>query len=91
MLDEARITRKLAARGIAPDARQRDAIAALVALLGTAIHATHATRSPLPRSRSKASIATGCLDAARVSSSIRHSNWRTAASGVCTSTNFCAR
>jgi cell division protein ZapE len=34
MLDEARITRKLAARGIVPDARQRDAIAALVALLG---------------------------------------------------------
>jgi cell division protein ZapE len=39
MLDEARITRKLAARGITPDARQRDAIAALVALLGT-----HGTR-----------------------------------------------
>ncbi|RKT21926.1 cell division protein ZapE [Paraburkholderia sp. RAU2J] len=35
MLDEARITRKLAARGITPDARQRDAIAALVSLAGT--------------------------------------------------------
>lgn len=34
MLDEARITRTLAARGFIPDARQRDAIAALVALLG---------------------------------------------------------
>jgi cell division protein ZapE len=35
MFDEARITNMLAARGITPDARQRDAIAALVALLGT--------------------------------------------------------
>jgi cell division protein ZapE len=34
MFDEARITRALAARGITPDGRQRDAIAALVALLG---------------------------------------------------------
>lgn len=34
MLDEARIIRALAARGIAPDARQRDAIAALIGLHG---------------------------------------------------------
>ncbi|NYH27826.1 cell division protein ZapE [Paraburkholderia bryophila] len=33
MLDQAQITRSLAARGIEPDASQRDAIAALVALL----------------------------------------------------------
>ncbi|QQC65699.1 cell division protein ZapE [Paraburkholderia ginsengisoli] len=35
MFDEAHITRALAARGITPDARQRDAIGALVAMLGT--------------------------------------------------------
>ncbi|MEW9583233.1 cell division protein ZapE [Paraburkholderia sp. DGU8] len=44
MLDEARITRKLAARGIVPDARQSDAIAALVALLGS-----HGSRHAKPR------------------------------------------
>jgi cell division protein ZapE len=44
MLDAARITRKLAARGITPDARQHDAIAALVALPGTQ-RARHAKAS----------------------------------------------
>jgi cell division protein ZapE len=35
MLDDAHVEHGLAARGIAPDAKQRDAIAALVALLGS--------------------------------------------------------
>ncbi|OLL28446.1 cell division protein ZapE [Burkholderia sp. SRS-W-2-2016] len=42
MLDEARITHALAARGIAPDPRQREAIAALAALLGAQQHARRA-------------------------------------------------
>ena len=36
MLDEALIAARLAAHGIVPDAKQRDAIAALAALLGPA-------------------------------------------------------
>ncbi|HEX7933644.1 MAG TPA: cell division protein ZapE [Paraburkholderia sp.] len=35
MLDEAQVTNALAARGVVPDGKQRDAIAALVVLLGT--------------------------------------------------------
>ncbi|SMG56255.1 cell division protein ZapE [Paraburkholderia susongensis] len=42
MLDEARITRALDARGIKPDARQREAISALAALIGAQRHARHA-------------------------------------------------
>ncbi|WP_233854721.1 cell division protein ZapE [Paraburkholderia sp. HD33-4] len=42
MLDEARIARGLSARGITPDARQREAIGALVALLGAQQRARHA-------------------------------------------------
>jgi cell division protein ZapE len=42
MLDEAQVTRALAARNISPDARQRDAITALVALPGAKSRATFA-------------------------------------------------
>ncbi|MCC8395198.1 cell division protein ZapE [Paraburkholderia sp. MMS20-SJTR3] len=42
MLDEARITRALTARGITPDPRQREAIAALAASLGARQHARRA-------------------------------------------------
>ncbi|MFT4066611.1 cell division protein ZapE [Paraburkholderia sp.] len=45
MPDEARITRALAARGITPDTRQREAISALAALLGSQQHARHAWSS----------------------------------------------
>ncbi|NML35448.1 cell division protein ZapE [Paraburkholderia antibiotica] len=45
MLDEVRITRALAARGITPDARQHEAIGALAALLGAQQHARRAWSS----------------------------------------------
>jgi cell division protein ZapE len=45
MLDEARITRVLTARGITADARQREAIGALAALLGSQQHARQAWSS----------------------------------------------
>jgi cell division protein ZapE len=47
MFDEARITHTLAERGITPDARQRDAIHALVALVGNS-EARQPTRSRAP-------------------------------------------
>jgi len=45
MLNETRITRALGARDITPDARQREAIGALAALLGAQQHARHAWSS----------------------------------------------
>jgi cell division protein ZapE len=42
MLDETRISRALTARCITPDPRQREAISALVALLGAQQRARHA-------------------------------------------------
>ncbi len=89
MLDETQIVSALAARQIVPDATQRDAIAALVTLLGANDNG-HRLKTDAARAH-QACIAMGCLAGAKAWWSIRCSSWRAAANGACTFTSFYAR